>query len=132
MSDGQRVRTVRQTLANLSMNVLPETKDPIYWASVYRFTAANFWESAKKLLPTLELRDDGTPANLAAIPLYFLVSHAVELLLKSALLKRGYVPSDLRKFDTRHNLHALMLLIEKKNLPISLGSRSRPNLDFSA
>jgi hypothetical protein len=93
--------------------------DPIYWASVYRLTAVNFRMSAEALLPSLELRDDGSPAKLTAIPFYFLVSQAIELFLKSALLKRGYVPADLKRFNYRHNLKALLDLLKKKELPVS-------------
>ena len=74
--------------------------DNIYLASIYRVTAVNFWESAKTLSASIECRDDGTPAKITAIPFYFLISHAAELLLKSALLKRGfeernYTPTNL-------------------------------------
>jgi hypothetical protein len=81
--------------------------DSIYLASIYRLTAVNFWESAKLLISSTELRNDGTPAKVTAIPFYFLVSHAVELFLKSALLKRGYQEGDLRKYHYRHNLDAM-------------------------
>ena len=97
-----------------------DTDDPIYWASIYRTAAVNFRLSAQSLLSTLELKADGTPAKLTAIPFFFLVSHTIELFLKSALLKRGYVPSDLRKFDRRHNLQALLELLARMNLPVSL------------
>ena len=105
------------------MKVTPETNDPIYWATVYRLAAVNFRLSAEKLLPTIELRDDGTSSKLTAIPFYFLISHAIELLLKSILLKRGYEPSDLRRFHTRHNLDALLKLVENKGLPMTDESR---------
>lgn len=49
--------------------------EAIYWASTYRVAAVNFRSSAEALLPSLELRDDGSPAKVAAIPFYFLVSH---------------------------------------------------------
>jgi hypothetical protein len=101
------------------MDVSPKTDDAIYWASVYRMTAVNFRMSAEALVPSLELRDDGSPAKVTAIPFYFLVSHAIELFLKSALLKRGYVPADLKRFDKRHNLNALLELLKKMGLPIS-------------
>lgn len=101
------------------MEVTPQTDDPIYWASVYRLTAVNFRASAEALLPSIELRDDGSPAKLTAIPFYFLVSQAIELFLKSALLKRGFVPTDLKRFDSRHNLKALLELLTKKGLPVS-------------
>ncbi len=105
------------------MSASPATDDPIYWASTYRLAAVNFRLSAENLLPTIELRSTGTPASLTAIPFYFLISHTVELFLKSALLKRGYVPSDLRKFDCRHNLIALLELVEKKGLSVRPESR---------
>ncbi len=82
--------------------------DNIYLASIYRLTAVNFWESAKTLSSTLELKSDGTPAKVTAIPFYFLISHAAELLLKSALLKRGFKVEDLKKYDYRHNLDTLL------------------------
>ena len=106
------------------MNVSPNTDDPIYWASVYRMTAVNFRLSAEALSPQLELRDDGSPAKLTAVPFYFLVSHAIELFLKSALLKRGYVPADLKRFATRHNLKALLKLLKSKGLPVSADATS--------
>jgi len=101
------------------MEVSPTTDDPIYWASVYRMTAVNFRLSAEALLPSLELRNDGSPARLTAIPFYFLVSQSLELFLKSALLKRGYVPADLKRFDYRHNLKAMLELLKNKGLPVS-------------
>lgn len=106
------------------MNGSPDTDDPIYWASVFRMIAANFRRSAEAVLPNLECRDDGSPAKLTALPFYFLVSHAIELFLKSALLKRGYVPADLRRFDNRHNLKALLELLKKKGLPVSTEATS--------
>jgi hypothetical protein len=102
------------------MNISPNTDDPIYWAFVYRMTAVNFRMSAEALVPSLELREDGTPAKLTAIPFYFLISQTIELFLKSALLKRGYVPADLKGFNNRHNLKALLELLVKKGLPISI------------
>ncbi len=106
------------------VNVSPNTDDSIYWASVYRLTAVNFRLSAEALLPNLELRDDGSPAKLTAIPFYFLVSHSIELFLKSALLKRGYVPANLKRLDNRHNLKALLELLKKKGLPVSAEATS--------
>jgi hypothetical protein len=92
--------------------------DNIYLASIYCHTAVNFWESAKKLSETLELNSDGTPAKLTAIPFYFLISHAAELLLKSALLKRGISEEVLRKYDYRHSLDSL--LEQLQNLSVSV------------
>ena len=105
------------------MDVHPDTADPQYWATAYRMAAVNFRLSAEKLTPTIPLRDDGTPDKLTAVPFYFLISHAVELLLKCALLKRGHTLSDMRKFDCRHNLGGLLELIDAKELPVSNATR---------
>jgi len=105
------------------MEVHPQTDDPQYWATVYRMAAVNFRLSAEKLAPTIPLRDDGTPDKLTAVPFYFLISHAVELMMKCALLKRGHTISDMRKFDCRHNLDGLLELIDAKQLPVSDESR---------
>jgi hypothetical protein len=87
--------------------------DSIYIASIYRLTGASFWESAKRLEATMEKTADGTPAKVTELPFYFLVSHATELLLKAALLKRGWTEQDLKKYDYRHNLEALVQEIQK-------------------
>jgi hypothetical protein len=94
--------------------------DPIYLATIYRLTAVNFWESAKIVATSLETKSDGTPAKVTAIPFYFLVSHAAELLLKSALLKRGFSETDLRKFDYRHNLASLLERLREKGVSVTL------------
>ena len=112
-------RTPHKVLFVMLQRTNNVSDDPIYWASVYRGAAVNFRLTAENLVGTLELKGDGTPAKLTAIPFYFLISHAIELFLKSALLKRGYVPSDLRKFDRRHNLEALLELLLGMGLPIS-------------
>jgi len=74
--------------------------DSIYMASTYRLTGVNFWESAKHLSEKLEVDDRGVPTKLTALPFYFLVSHATELLLKSALLKGGSLEQELRRLAT--------------------------------
>lgn len=107
----------------IAMEVEPETDDPLYWATVYRMAAVNFRLSAENLAPKIALRDDCTPDKLTAVPFYFLISHAVELLLKCALLKRGHSLSDMRKFDCRHDLDGLLDLIDAKEVPVSGESR---------
>jgi len=82
--------------------------DSTYLASIYRLTGVNFWESAKKLDSVMEKTGDNTPIKVTAIPFYFLVSHAAELFLKSALLKRGWNEQQLKKYDYRHNLDSLL------------------------
>jgi hypothetical protein len=92
--------------------------DSIVMASKFRLIAVNFWESAKKLDTMLEKRDDGSPAKLTAIPFYFLVSHAVELFLKSALLKRGHTEKDL-KDHYGHNLNSLLKALQAKGVAVT-------------
>lgn len=82
--------------------------DQIYMASIYRLTGVNFWQSAKTLSETIEVDDSGAPTSVTALPFYFLASHATELLLKSALLKRGFSDRELKHFSYRHNLEALL------------------------
>lgn len=93
--------------------------DNITLASIYRLTAVNFWESAKKLDTTMEKRKNGSPAKITAIPFYFLISHSVELFLKSALLKRGFTENDLKKYDYRHNLNLLLEALQKKGVTVT-------------
>jgi len=88
-------------------------------ASIYRLTGVNFWENAKIIETKLEKLIDGSPSKLTAIPFYFLVSHAVELFLKSALLKRGFTANDLKKYDYRHDLNMLLEALQKKGVDIT-------------
>ena len=90
----------------------------MYLASVYRLTAVNFRLAAETLTATMETKEDGTPAKLTAIPFYFVASHAAELFLKSALLKRGLEESDLKQYDYRHNLNALLSAIQAKGFQL--------------
>ncbi len=101
--------------------------DNIYLASIYCLTAMNFWESAKILSSMIELKNDGTPVKITAIPFYFLISHAVELLLKSALLKRGFQEEKLRKYDYRHNLDALLRELQAQGVSVTPESISLIN-----
>src|SRR5436305_11435697 len=93
--------------------------DNTYLASIYRLTAVNFWESAKTVSAILELNSDGTPAKITAIPFYFLISHAAELLLKSALLKRGFNEGALKKYDYRASLNALLEELQKFGVSVT-------------
>jgi hypothetical protein len=56
--------------------------DATYMASIYRIEAVNFLQSAKTLSGAFETPEDAPPASIAALPFYFLISHATELLLK--------------------------------------------------
>ena len=88
-------------------------------AVAYYMNGINFRMSAENLRSQLQLDKDGRPTKLTAVPLYFLASHAAELFLKAALLKRGFPESELRKFDYRHNLGALLAEVVGKGLPVS-------------
>lgn len=87
-------------------------------ALAYRLNGVNFRMSAEKLTEGLDTDDSGRPTKLAAVPLYYLASHAAELLLKAALLKRGFDEPTLRK-NYGHNLTALLNELEKKNVPVT-------------
>jgi hypothetical protein len=94
-------------------------EDNIPLAFSYRMLGTSFQLSAKTLLPTLETRADGTPVKYTAVPFLYLVSHAAELYLKAALLKRGYGESDLRKFDLRHDLSRLLRALQATGVSVS-------------
>lgn len=93
--------------------------DNISLTTAYLLGAVNFRESAITLSETLQLKSDGTPVNLTAIPFYFLISHSAELLLKSALLKRGFTQQNLKKYDFRHNLKTLSEELQKYGVSIT-------------
>jgi hypothetical protein len=96
-----------------------DMKNSVYLASIYRLTAVNFRLAAETLAATMETKVDGTPAKLTAIPFYFVASHAAELFLKSALLKRGFEESDLKQYDYRHSLNALLVAIQAKGVSVT-------------
>jgi hypothetical protein len=93
--------------------------DNIPLASAYRLQAVNFGASAKTLFSTMETHLDGTPAKLTALPFYFLISHAAELFLKSALLKRGVTEKEIKAFDYRHSLNKLLEALQKKGVVVT-------------
>lgn len=91
-------------------------------ASIYRLTATSFRLSAELLQTSFSEKAEEMPQNYRATPFYYLVSHACELLLKSALLKRGVTPGRLRKSDVRHNLRSLQESLELQGVTISPSS----------
>ena len=93
--------------------------DTIPLAVAYYLNGSNFQKSAKQLMHGLELDGSGRPTKLTAIPMYFLTSQAAELFLKAALLKRGFAEADLKKFDHRHNLAALLREIKGMGVPVA-------------
>jgi hypothetical protein len=95
-------------------------QDSVVLAVEYYTNGSNFCASAEKLSQDLELDKDGRPTTkVTAIPMYFLASHSAELYLKAALFKRGFKESELKKFDYRHNLSALLAEVQKKGVPVS-------------
>jgi hypothetical protein len=88
-------------------------------AAAYYTNGSIFRVSAEKLMKGLELDGSGRPTKLTAVPLYFLASHAAELFLKAALLKRGFAEASLKKHDYRHNLAALLQEIQNKGVPVT-------------
>ncbi len=90
----------------------------------YYTNGVNFQISAERLRATIELDADRRPQKLTAIPLYFLASHAAELFLKAALLKRGFPECDTRKFEYRHNLEALLHELQQKTVPVSENTKA--------
>lgn len=96
-----------------------EAANDIPLAFAYRTLAAGFQLSAKELLGSIEVRPDGTPAKYTAVPFLFLISHAAELYLKAALLKRGHTGNDLKKYDYRHNLKALLRALQEKGVSVT-------------
>ena len=73
----------------------------------YWIEAGGFRHCMEVLLAEMDTQSNGMPANRAALPIYYLASHAAELLLKAALLKRGTTNAEIRKYDLRHDLAAL-------------------------
>ncbi len=93
--------------------------DNVAMASSYRMTAVIFLESAKVLNRAFQDKGESTVGNWRAVPFYYLISHAAELFLKCALLKRGVSPDDLKSSSLRHSLENLLRELLKKGVPIS-------------
>ena len=91
-----------------------ENTDNIVLASIYRLQATNFIMSARVLFNYYQEKDGTLIANLRALPFYYLVSHACELLLKCALLKRDIPMHRLKNKNIRHSLLDLLTELEKK------------------
>jgi hypothetical protein len=94
-------------------------RDAVELASIYRLTATNFRMSAEVLAAHFRNQDKALPGNRLAIPFYYLISHAMELLLKCALLKRGLTEVDLRKYPVRHGLGDLLQKVKELGVPVS-------------
>ena len=93
--------------------------DSVAMASWYRMTAVVFMENAKILHGVFADKGEPLVGNRMAVPFYYLVSHAAELFLKCALLKRGLSPIALKSSTLRHSLENLLRELLKKGVPIS-------------
>jgi hypothetical protein len=96
--------------------------DNVVLASTYRSTATIFRMSAVVLVRDFQERGEALPRNIRAIPFYYLISHAIELLLKCALLKRGQSADDLKRYPVRHSLDALLQKLRQLGMPLSDGA----------
>lgn len=93
--------------------------------AVSYYTYGRFvYNSAKILSDHSEFDKKSYGDIFSLMPFYFLVSHAAELFLKAALLKRGFGEANLRKFDYRHNLEELLAQLESKGVPVTEGTRT--------
>ena len=75
--------------------------------AMYLGHAGSFRHCINVLLADMDKDKNGLPAKMACLPVYYLASHEIELLLKAALLKRGATSQQLKAADTRHNLAKL-------------------------
>jgi hypothetical protein len=98
---------------------MTDAVDPIQLIVAYRLNGANFRASAEKLAHDTEVDERGCPTKLTAVPAFYLASHAAELYLKAALLKRDMSDSELRRSGVRHNLSALLDLLLSKNVQMT-------------
>lgn len=102
--------------------------DNVVLAGNFRLTATIFRMNAEIIYESFTQKEESLPRNIRAIPFYYLVSHAIELLLKCALLKRGVSQESLKKYPARHNLSSLLNGLTNLNVPISDSSTSVINL----
>lgn len=95
-------------------------RDQISAAVAFYTNGQNFRNSAQILENALEADHTGAPKSpLLAIPYYVLISHAAELFLKAALVKRGHTESQLSKFQYGHDLLALLNELQAKGVSVS-------------
>jgi hypothetical protein len=107
----------------LQKDVAMYPNNHIALAAYYRMTAVVYVESAKMLEGAFVQKGQTLPGNHMAIPFYLLISHAAELYLKCALLKRGTSPEELKGFHVRHNLNGLLDRLTSYRVPISERSK---------
>lgn len=95
------------------------TIDNVVLVSTYRLTGTIFRMNAEIILREFQARGEVMPGNIRAIPFYYLMSHAIELFLKCALLKRGESADGLRRYPLGHGLRALLQKLKEMNVPVS-------------
>lgn len=78
--------------------------------------AGEQFERAGQYLDAFE-RLAGTPEPLPLYPMYFLLTQAIELFLKSFLAARGMSKKELRG-GVRHDLHGLLALCNARQFPV--------------
>ena len=92
--------------------------------AVSYYTYGRFvYDSAKSLSENLDFERRSLGDLLSLMPFYYLSSHAAELFLKAALLKRGFGEANLRKMQYRHDLEALLGELELKGVPVKDATR---------
>ena len=85
--------------------------DDYLTGATYLMQAGAFRSCINTLIDEMDKTPEGMPANFACLPVYFLASHDMELLLKAALLKRGTPLQQLKGRDVRHDLARLAELL---------------------
>lgn len=93
--------------------------DGVELASIYRLTAVAFRHNAEIIEKDFSRNNVRIQSSVFSIPYYYLISHACELFLKSALLKRGIDQERLRQYGLRHNLSGMMDELKLLNVRIS-------------
>ncbi|MEB1101727.1 hypothetical protein VDP44_21855, partial [Xanthomonas campestris pv. campestris] len=89
------------------IQALGAMEDTHLLGAMYLGHAGAFRHCINVLLADMDKDKNGLPAKMACLPVYYLASHVIELLLKAALLKRDVTSQELKAVDTRHNLAKL-------------------------
>ena len=107
-----------------SANEAVAMSDSYEMSNYYRLTATVFWESAKVLNADFVAKGKPLSGNIFSVPFYHLVSHAAELLLKRAILKRNGSVKSLKKHPVHHSLNLLLKELQELSIPVSDKSAS--------
>ena len=108
------------------MNILNKkyiySDDPDYMGPnpmTYRLHAIAFLECAENSIMGYREKHQADPNPMQCAPLFHLICHAIEMLLKLALYKTGSSHKDLKAFQLRHNLSNLKDLCEEAGVVFS-------------